>query len=590
LHRDLFRLVFRFAGALALFWTALATAAPLSAAVGHASAIGLSTAFLQERHGRLELPEVMAAYQAGRFAPGNSPVLNFGIGAKPVWIHFAVDNPTATPLSRRLSIENAWLDRIAVYVVRQGRTVATYRVGDRQPFVQRPLVSRYFVFDQAFGSGVSDVYIRVETPDPMVVPLYLLNPEASRLRQTQQELSYGAVYGFLLALLAYNAILYLSLRSSRYLLYAFYLAAFLAMNIAYTGHGYAWLWPRSPSWQQWSNPILMVLFGASGLVFAIRFLDLRVYFPRVRRAVIAFCATFGLLLAAALLAGSQKYALLAAFTFAFLFTGLMLVLGAISVHAGQKPAKYFLIAAIAAMAGAVLTTLSTWGFIPHNSWTFRAVEIGMLADATLLALALGYQFRVGQEERLRAERLAQLDPLTGLNNRRAFYDKTSPLWAHAIRHRHATSVMLLDVDRFKQINDAYGHAHGDEVLKVLAGALKHSVRQGDVLARWGGEEFIVFLPETGEQEAVALAERLRAEIAGMRIPHEAGATAVTASFGIARKEDRHITLDALIAAADECLYLSKQQGRNRVTPGLGGHAAATQTPSRLAGGHDSPRV
>jgi diguanylate cyclase (GGDEF)-like protein len=238
----------------------------------------------------------------------------------------------------------------------------------------------------------------------------------------------------------------------------------------------------------------------------------------------------------------------------------------------------------------VLTTLSTWGFIPHNSWTFRAVEIGMLADATLLALALGYQFRVGQEERLRAERLAQLDPLTGLNNRRAFYDKTSALWAQAIRHGHATSVMLLDIDRFKQINDVYGHAHGDEVLKVLAGALRHSIRQGDALARWGGEEFIVLLPETSQQEAVALAERLRAEIAAMRIPHEAGATAVTASFGIAQKEERHITLDALIAAADECLYLSKQQGRNRVTASPAGHAAAAQTPELPAGGDDSPRV
>ncbi len=197
----------------------------------------------------------------------------------------------------------------------------------------------------------------------------------------------------------------------------------------------------------------MFLYGASGIVFAIRFLDLRVCFPRVEKAVIGFCSVFGTLIAAAFLLGSQKHALLAAFTFTFLLTGVMLFLGIISVRAGQKPAKYFLIAALAAMAGALLTTLSTWGFIPHNSWTFRAVEIGMPADATLLALALGYQFRVGQEERLRAERLAQLDPLTGL----------------------------------------------------------------------------------------------------------------TASFGVAQKNGDHVTLDALIEAADNCLHQSREQGRNRVT-------------------------
>ena len=174
----------------------------------------------------------------------------------------------------------------------------------------------------------------------------------------QQELSYGIVYGFLLALMAYNAILFASLRSSRYLLYALYLAMFVAMNVAYTGHGFAWLWPDSVRWQQWSNPVLMVLYGASGLMFAIRFLDLQVYFPRVRKAVIGFCATFGTLLAAAILLGNQKVALLAAFSFAFLFSIVMLALGVISVRAGQKPAKYFLIAALTAMVGALLTTLA----------------------------------------------------------------------------------------------------------------------------------------------------------------------------------------------------------------------------------------
>jgi len=550
---------------LAWLGSAPVAAAPLSAVLNHESAIGLSTEFLKEQDGRLTLPAAIAAYQAGQFSPGNSPVLNFGIGSKPAWIHFSVDNPTVAPLQKRLSIEIAWLDQVEVYVRYRGRTVERYRAGDTLPFAQRPVDSRYFVFDHTFEPGTSDVFIRLETPDPMVAPIYLLSPETSRLRQMQQELSYGIVYGFLLALMAYNAILFASLRSSRYLLYALYLVMFVAMNIAYTGHGFAWFWPDSTTWQQWSNPVLMFLYGVSGLLFAIRFLDLQVYFPRVRKAVIGFCVIFGILLAAAILLDSQKYALLDAFSFAFLFSIIMLLLGIITARTGQKPAQYFLLAALSAMVGALLTTLSVWGFIPHNSWTFRAVEIGMQLDATLLALALAYQLRVGQEERLRAERLAQMDPLTGLNNRRAFYDKTRALWSHAIRHGHPTSVMLLDIDLFKQVNDAYGHAHGDDVLKATADILRQSIRLGDILARWGGEEFIVFLPETDRDEATMLAERLRTTIAGMRVPYEAGVSAVTASFGIAQRTPSQLTLDALIACADDCLYESKQQGRNRVT-------------------------
>jgi diguanylate cyclase (GGDEF)-like protein len=565
LHRALLRLAAGLVGVLVCLCGTPAVAAPLSAGVDHASAIGLSAHYLQERDGRLDLTGALAAYRAGRFSPGESPVLNFGIGARPVWIHFAVDNRTSTALPKRLSIETPWLDEVEVHFQHGGRTAAKYRVGDTLPFAQRPIASRYFIFEHAFGEGVTDVFVRVATPDPMVVPIHLLDPEASRLRQTRQELTYGFVYGFLFALMAFNAVLYFSLRSRRYLFYAIYLGMFVAMNIAYTGHGFAWLWPHSLAWQQWSNPVLIFLYGVSGLLFASRFLDLRVHFPRVDKAVIGYCAAFGVWLGAGILLGSQKHALLASFTFVFLFTGVMLLLGALSVRAGQKPARYFLIAAFAGMVGAVLTTLSTWGFIPYSSWTFRAVEIGMLIDATLLALALAYQLRVSQEEKLRAERLAQLDPLTGLNNRRAFYDRTSPLWAHALRHGHPVSVMVLDIDRFKEINDRHGHAHGDEVLRVLANILRHSVRQGDVLARWGGEEFIVFLPETGERDAAALAERLRAEFAETRIAREGGATAVTASFGIAQKAEHDLTLDTLIAAADECLYQSKQQGRNRVT-------------------------
>ncbi len=189
----------------------------------------------------------------------------------------------------------------------------------------------------------------------------------------------------------------------------------------------------------------------------------------------------------------------------------------------------------------------------------------MLADATLLALALAYQFHVLQEAKFRAEQLAQLDPLTGINNRRAFYDTTEPLWSTALRKERNVSVILMDIDMFKQINDTHGHAHGDKVLLAIAAMLMKLIRQGDVLARWGGEEFVVFLPETNIQEAVALAERLRAAIAGARIRHATGETAITASFGVAAKEVHHATLDALISLADDYLYQSKQQGRNRVS-------------------------
>lgn len=561
---------------LAIFWSAPTISAPLSLAQHNETPLGRYASFIKEKSGRLDLSAVLAAQKSGGFTPATSPVLTFGIGSDPVWIHLAVDNPTQTSMHKQLSIETAWLDQVEMYFVHAGKTIASYRTGDAQVFSQRPINSRFFVFDHNFNPGVSDIFMRVATHDPMVIPIYLMSPAQMHAREVKQEYSYGVVYGFLFALLAYNAMLYLSLRSSRLLFYALYLAMFIIMNISYTGHGFEWLWPNSVAWQLWSPPIFIFLYGSSGVLFAARFLDLRVHFPRVYRAVTGYCMVVGALLAIAVLAGSQRYALLLAFIFAFSFSIIMLFLGVVSVYSGLRLARYFLLAAISVIVGATLTTLSSWGFIPFNTWTFRAVEIGMLFDATLLALALAYQFHVLQEAKIRAERLAQLDPLTGLNNRRAFYDKAEPLWSTGLRKGRHASVILIDIDMFKQINDTYGHAHGDAALIAIATTLLKMIRQGDVLARWGGEEFVAFLPETNIHEAVALAERLRAAIASTPAHHATGTTSLTASFGVASKEAHHTTLDALISDADSYLYQSKQQGRNRVGYCLTGRNTSLQ--------------
>ena len=538
--------------------------APISADTPPETPIGRSASHLQEAGARLTVEDAVAAYERGRFEPSGRQVLSFGIGPDPVWIHFTVHNATPDPLRRRLSIETPWLDRVEVYVRHGGRTAAAYRGGDREPFGRRDVNSRYLAHDHVFSPGVSDVFVRVQTPDPMVVPIYLLSLDHAEVRENLQDYSYGFLYGFLFALLAYNAMLFAGLREPRYILYSLYLGMFLLMNVSYTGHGFRWLWPMDTTWAQWSNPILMVCYGASGLGFALSFLRTRTYFPRAHKAVLGFLAAAFLLLLVTVVLERQREALVVAFTFVTLFTAIMLWLGLLAAHAGQKPARYFLLAAICAMAGAAVTALATWGLIPFGTWTFRAVEIGMLLDATLLALALTYQFRVGQVDKLHAQKLATLDPLTGINNRRAFYDKAAPIWSSALRREHDLSVILLDIDHFKRINDAYGHGCGDDVLAATAKVLTRSIRDQDVVARWGGEEFILLLPETGHRDAVALAERLRVAIAGVHLPHFDVDIAPTASFGVAQRQAQHRNLDALISSADRCLYHAKDLGRDRV--------------------------
>lgn len=159
----------------------------------------------------------------------------------------------------------------------------------------------------------------------------------------------------------------------------------------------------------------------------------------------------------------------------------------------------------------------------------------------------------------RFEDLAKTDQLTGLHNRvamqEALYQGLNN-WKH---HRESFSMVLLDIDHFKKINDSLGHDAGDEVLKLVADILRNSVRKSDFLARWGGEEFVLLYPNTNQMEALAAAESLRQKIAAALNPW---GIVITASFGVATLISGD--LDLLFKSADEALYRAKNSGRNCV--------------------------
>lgn len=163
------------------------------------------------------------------------------------------------------------------------------------------------------------------------------------------------------------------------------------------------------------------------------------------------------------------------------------------------------------------------------------------------------------------EQQVSTDPLTQLKNRRAFAEIGRRHFALARRHKHDLSVVMLDIDHFKGVNDTYGHPAGDRVLINVAEILAHSTRSGDTPARLGGEEFAVLLPNTNRAGAALLAERIRAAVEREPCPVRGVPVAVTASAGVASYSvDSPESLDQLVEVADRRLYLAKQGGRNRI--------------------------
>jgi diguanylate cyclase (GGDEF)-like protein len=496
-----------------------------------------------------------------------SSVLTRGINSGAIWLVANVLNPTDDPILRRVSVRTGWLEQVDFFFIAEGRLPQHFIGGDRIPLSQRSLAKRIPSADYPFPPGKTRLLLRIETADPMVVPLYFSSIATSHSQEQSDTAFYSFVYGVMLALSACSLMLFAGLRQRRYLFYSLYTGTFVATTASYNGIGMALLWPEAVGWQQWAPPLLMLCFASSGLAFATNFLSTRRRQPRFHRTLQTISVAYFALFAACFALGEQGLALRLAFLIVPLFSVLMLYMGVSGWVAGNQSARYFMLGTLASVVGASITASTVTGMIPYTQLGYYAVDIGMVVDAILLMLALADLVRKNEEARTAAEQNAQTDLLTGLNNRRGFLPVAESLWSLVTRKNRNVCVAMIDIDRFKSINDQYGHAVGDKVLKVIAGELDKSRRHGDLLARWGGEEFTLLLPETNEAEALRVAERFRHNIEQLMINDRGRLIQCTISIGVASRHAEHVTLDQAIARADEELYRAKLQGRNQVSLG-----------------------
>lgn len=211
--------------------------------------------------------------------------------------------------------------------------------------------------------------------------------------------------------------------------------------------------------------------------------------------------------------------------------------------AAQDYTRYYLILGISL----VLLILAVWISL-HFSRLNRALRL-----------------EVAERQRLQEdlERLANTDALTGLPNRRFFMAQLAGELARRHRYGHPLSLLMLDLDHFKQVNDRWGHAAGDEALRLFADSVQCCLRTQDVVGRLGGEEFAILLPETAENVALPVAERIRARLEQTPLPSSKGESHVTVSIGVTQAQDSD-DLESLLHRADQALYAAKERGRNRV--------------------------
>ena len=568
-------------------------------------ALASEVSILEDVDGRLSLADVQA--RSAGFRPAQvkgDAAINFGYSPSAWWLRLDIEADPAASRDWLLEVAFPTLDSVE-YFGPGGERLST---GDRVPFAARPLVHRNFVFPVHLNqTGASTVWLRVASEGTLTIPLRLWQAEAFWQDSTGVYAVLSIYFGMLLALALYNLLLWVSLRDHNYLTYVLFAVSMAVGQLSLNGLGNQFLWP---DWPVWGNLAFTVGFAAAGLfgaLFTRGFLGTRRNLPRLDGAIIGLAGLFAVCMLVPLIAPYRLAAILTSLT-GVTFSAVAVLAGLRCWRAGQPGARTFLLAWTILLVGVAVVGLRNLNLLPTTFLSSYAMQIGSALEMVLLSFALADRInglrrekdaaqgeamatkqqlvgvlqrseanleqrvaaRTGELESLNArlrenerqlQALAHTDTLTGLANRLLFDARLEQSIQLARRSHGQIALLLLDLDHFKVINDGYGHAIGDEVLRCAAERFRVTLREVDTVARLGGDEFAIVL--TGIAGA-ADAERMAGKILGaigepMRVlglPLE-----ITVSIGIAMFSGTDLSPHELLRRADRAMYAAKDAGR-----------------------------
>jgi diguanylate cyclase (GGDEF)-like protein len=481
------------------------------------------------------------------------------------WLKVDTDQPARAETVPVLVVHAGMTHRIHFYLAGSG---------DGKPL---PEAAHYPEFagtrDTAFvvRPGRSTLYVHVEPPGPgHTVPRVMSSDLRAFLgRGAASARIITLVFGALAAMAVASLLIWIVLRERAFILY-FALFCLQALYVAYfSGQGFEWPWlSHAAPMTHYTWNIVSALSGAAACLFVREIADLKRFLPR-NYVVFGWLASAFVLLTIANLLKLLGYedavnnAGNALFLGAAIYT---IIVAFVAWRRGSRAAGWFLLAWIMLEAFTIAATvrLLLSSNDQHERVVYYGMPLSMVAAALLIALGIADRLRDQRRALSEAERHARFDSLTGVLNRRSLVERLEAACLRARARGLPISLLFIDLDHFKDINDTFGHAAGDACLRAIIPPIQAELRQSDVIGRYGGEEFVVILSSADAAAAHPIAQRILERVAGVRVDGFGEPIALTCSIGVATSDMLGVWGEHLIAQADAAVYAAKRSGRNRV--------------------------
>lgn len=579
--------------------------------------------FYETNEETLQVEQVRQPAWRERFKQPENFTPSFGYSDLIYWLRFSVENSSAQELDLVFQIEFPLLDDVKVYQYNGEQLVAEFRVGDRMPFFNRPIQSRHFQMPiNLEGYAVNEFYLRVESTSPLEVPIYISSIKKHLAYSSFSEWMIGLAYGIALGLGLYNLLLGISTKDLVYIHYAGFTLSVFGIYASIDGYSYM-LWPANVAWQQMFHLYAVFMTCIFAVTFSRAFLD------SANKGLKSDSCTRFMILPAVLglmfiPMTEEKFIALFMSAVALIAISSLFVLGCVRLIQGYYVAKIYSVAWSLLLGTALLAIIGSNGMFfslqeikpfLRGAWVVELIllslglgqrinliklvqieaereakESAMLAKkAKQKTLEIQIQSNASLESRVQTrtaelesvleelfeannqlEKLSTEDDLTKVKNRRYFEERYDLEFKRSYREKQPLSILFIDVDFFKKVNDSYGHKTGDECLRRTAQIICQCIgRAGDVVSRYGGEEFVVILPDTPQEGALKVADRIRRNIEASPVVVDDAKVFLTVSVGVCTDVPANAyDLESLLVGADKALYQAKDSGRNQTQVGL----------------------